>query len=185
MFIKYNVRLFVENSRGNTLVKRINFITQVEISYADLNSIICHLVKDNYRYEITKGWKLSKTANIYTFEEALIAIRDFRFVESNIEEEEVYEHTDTVLCSLDTNFFNLENWHSGSNSFCRIGTNKISESKKLEDALLKAGFKETKTKGTYYITGDYIVSISEDVPCNIILRTYYTKIKRVQKTVEI
>lgn len=185
MLTKYHVRLSVENSRRNTLVKIINFTTQVEVSYADLNSIICHLVKDNYRYEITKGWKLSKTAKILTFEEALIAIRDYRFVESNIVEEEVDEHTDSVICSLDTNFLSLNNWHSGPNTFCSIGIDNVSEFAKLEDALLKAGFRKTKTKGTYYIIGDYVVTSSDETPCDIVLRRYYTKINKVQKTVEI
>ena len=183
MITKYHVRLSVENSRNNTLVKNINFTTQVELSYSNLNSILCHLIKDNYRYDIEKDWKLSKTAKILTFEEALIAIRDFRFVESNIVEEEVDAHEDTILCYLDTSFLGVQNWHSNSRSFCAIqGIEKKSDFSKLEEALFKVGFKKTKTKGIYYITGDYVLCIEN---CAIVLHRYYTVTNKVQKTIEI
>lgn len=188
MLTKYHVRLSATNSRGNTLVKNINFTAQVEISYADLNSVICHLVKGNYSYDIEKGWKLSKTAKVLTFEEALIAIRDFRFIESHIEEEEEEETKSTYLCTIVGNSFSITNWHSNWNSFCAIATSNPNDYTKLKTALLNAGFKESKTVGTFYITGNYIVykMYNGDTGEYVInLVTHSTITKKVNKRVEL
>lgn len=188
MLTKYHVRLSATNSRGNTLVKNINFTTQVEISYADLNSVICHLVKDNYSYEIEKGWKLSKTAKILTFEEALIAIRDFRFIESHIEEEEEEIRKSTYLCTIVGNSLSITNWHSDWNSFCAIETDSLNSYNKLKTALLSVGFKESKTKGTFYISGNYIVykmynSDTGEYVINLV--THSRELKKVNKRIEL
>lgn len=188
MLTKYHVRLSATNSRGNILAKNINFTTQAEISYADLNSVICHLVKDNYNYDIEKGWKLSKTAKILTFEEALIAIRDFRFVESHIEEEEEKIRKSTYLCTIEGCSLTITNWHSDWNSFCAIETDSPNSYIKLKTALLDAGFKESKTVGTFYIPGNYIVykQYNSDTGEYVIsLVTYSGELKKVNKRVEL
>lgn len=188
MLTKYHVCLSATNSRGNVLVKNVNFTTQIEISYANLNSIICHFVKDNYNYDIEKGWKLSKTAKILTFEEALIAIRDFRFVESRIEEEEEKTKESKHLCTLERCSLSITNWHSNVNSFCAIATDNPNSYITLKTALLDAGFKESKTVGTFYITGDYVVckNYNDDTGKDIITIIKYSTItKKVNKKIEL